>query len=123
MELRLRIDQGPVGWSAAFFLYERMGLNGTYWPDAAHRTWNDTKAALKATGLWLVVLETTLAWNVTQGPWAKSAFFQRMKAGMESYLQTAGPTQSQLFLMVYEDATRDQSTYLQMRGGRGRTWP
>jgi len=55
--------------------------------DPSHREWNDVKNALKSTGLWGTILETTLCFNAAYGPWDSAAWW---KAAREASLQYIG---------------------------------
>ena len=61
--LILCLDQGSVGWPAAQFLFQKLGLQGWCNHDPFHRLWNDIRLSLTSSGLWSVVREMTLVFN------------------------------------------------------------
>lgn len=75
--------------------------------DPHHKCWNDVRNALRAVGLWLVVLETTIACNLQFGPFDGAAFVGQIREGFEKYLSVAQGYKDVLFTFLYEGITRD----------------
>jgi hypothetical protein len=109
-ELHLRQDQGAVGWPGCLFMYHDAHIVGTYFADLPHRFHGDLKNALRAAGLWLLILETTLCFNLQQGPWSRAAFFQKVKTTAHDYFEQQGWSRDKIFAQLYEEITKDSDT-------------
>eukprot|EP00971_Amphidinium_carterae_P063201 1250702-Amphidinium_carterae.1 len=70
------IDQGSVGYPALFWMYCSEKLRGAWHCDFFHRTWNNTRGALKKCGLQMVLIQSTLIFNMFSGPFGGSANFR-----------------------------------------------
>ena len=105
--LTLVQDEGPQGLAAACFLQNHLKASVVTLHDVFHREWNDTKGALKAAGLWWVVLLTTCTFNVAFGPWDGAGFFGKIKgAAQELFAKTR--VQDPLFQTFYNALCRDE---------------
>eukprot|EP00974_Lingulodinium_polyedra_P041032 3943298-Lingulodinium_polyedra.AAC.1 len=60
--------------------------------DVFHREWNDTKAAVKAGGLWWVVVWTIVVYNLPYGPWDGGSWWQKMLEASQAAQQHSGPS-------------------------------
>jgi predicted ArsR family transcriptional regulator len=69
--------------------------------DPWHRYHNDHKAALTATGTWLVVLERTVVFNCTSAPWSNHGFFGQIQGASEEYFSLRDHT-CPLYALLYE---------------------
>ena len=101
------LDQGSVGWSAAWYATGPLSLNLHIVPDAAHGCWNDWTLATKAVGLWPLVLVLTIVINSPWGPWHGAAFFEKMRGGLQGYLGRASGAQDPLFQSPLSGLCRD----------------
>ena len=75
--------------------------------DVFHREWNDVKLALKAAGLWWVVLLTTIAFILPFGAWKGSSWFEQMKEAIADQVARS-PHGSILVDELCEGLCRDQ---------------
>jgi hypothetical protein len=100
-------DQGAKGWYMLFFMYcGPLHVWGWMSEDPLHRTWNDVKLILKAAGVWLVVLESTIAINLTAGPFDGAMFFGQLVEAMDKYMSVSS-FRDALFISLYEKICRD----------------
>ena len=81
--LILCLDQGFIGWPAALFLYQQIGIQGWLVNDPFHRLWNDLRLALANSGLGPLVREMMLLFNHRAGPWDAAGFLQQARGAVE----------------------------------------
>ena len=79
-------DQGPKSWYMLFYIYIELGLFGWVYEDPLHRTCNDIKLALRAAGVWLIVLETSIAINLASGPFDGAMLATQLVEAMQKYV-------------------------------------
>ncbi len=89
-----------------FYIYIELGLFGWFYEDPLHRTWNDIKLALRAAGVWLIVLETYIAINLPSGPFDAAMFFTHLAEAMQKYILLAS-FRGALFQSFYDRICRD----------------
>eukprot|EP00971_Amphidinium_carterae_P052146 1026635-Amphidinium_carterae.4 len=104
------IDQGSVGWQATLWLYQKVGLQGWWVHDPWHRSWNDLRLSIVASGLWGVVREMILCMNHRAGPWERASFFQQTKASMEQ-MRRYSDCENPFFLHFYPEICKDLGIY------------
>ena len=75
--------------------------------DIYHREWNDTQLALKASGLWSLVLLTTVAFNFVYGPWNGSKFFSELQEACQDFAKRTNCS-SPLFEVLYSEIAAEQ---------------
>eukprot|EP00971_Amphidinium_carterae_P164809 3267357-Amphidinium_carterae.2 len=100
------IDQGSVGLPAMFWMYCCQKIRGAFHCDWFHRTWNNTRLALKRCGLQMVLVQATLIFNMFSGPFAGSANFRAIQDSADA-LSKYGDISDPLFLRLYEDLCID----------------
>lgn len=54
--------------------------------DPSHREWNDCRSALKQSGFWATILETTLTFNLPYGPWDSASWFKAAQEAARLYV-------------------------------------
>eukprot|EP00969_Alexandrium_andersonii_P329591 14565143-Alexandrium_andersonii.AAC.1 len=81
------MDQGSPGFAGWWYLAYSLKARVVLLHDPFHRQWNDAKGAIKEAGLWWVVLLSTICHNLAYGPWEGAAWFEKIKAGADEYLQ------------------------------------
>eukprot|EP00974_Lingulodinium_polyedra_P061487 5933651-Lingulodinium_polyedra.AAC.1 len=79
------MDQGSPGYAASWFLSFHLKTRSFFLMDIFHREWNDCAGAIKGSGLWWVVLLTTVTYNLCYGPWEGAAWFEKLRAGALEY--------------------------------------
>ena len=87
-------DEGADNVAAAWFLSHHMGMRMICLRDPPHRQWNDARLALQHAGFWGTVLDLTVVWNSSYGPWSSSAWFKGLLEAateMASTLQPGDP--------------------------------
>eukprot|EP00438_Fugacium_kawagutii_P036662 Skav236023 [mRNA] locus=scaffold1524:87232:91566:- [translate_table: standard] len=90
-------DQGPVNVPALnYLMYSKQALLLTSQWDVFHRCWNDIKLAGKRSlgGIWNVVLQLTLLFNVNYGPFGSGSWFHKKRSTLEEFLATHSYTSS-----------------------------
>lgn len=100
------LDQGSPGWSAGWFLLQRMHLRGHVAFDVHHRAWNDCLAALADTGLKHLVFDFMLVMNLPHGPWKSAEWFRVIQQSYDRYL-AKNNVHDQLFQLLYAGLARD----------------
>eukprot|EP00974_Lingulodinium_polyedra_P100409 9725997-Lingulodinium_polyedra.AAC.1 len=75
--------------------------------DIFHREWNDCTQAIKHSGLWWVILLTTMAWNLCYGPWEGCAWYEKIKGGASEFFALERAT-NPLFSALYGRICQDQ---------------
>ena len=73
--------------------------------DISHRQWNDMKAMLMQSNMWLTVLECTFCWNLPHGPWSSASWWHSSRLAAREFLQVAG--EKDPILQYCEAAVRD----------------
>jgi hypothetical protein len=87
--LVIAMDQGSPQYAASWYLLHKEGLNlFPTWDPAAHRTWNDTKLALKDAQLMKVIYTSTVLYNYKAGPWNSAAWFKTIKGAVRDLQAT-----------------------------------
>ena len=104
--LCLSYDECSANLALYVYLYYFARLRVLALRDIFHREWNDTKLALMASGVWWVVLLTTLAYNFVHGPWANAAWFGKLVEGCQDFVAKS-PHGSPLFEEFYERICAD----------------
>ena len=94
--LVMHLDEGSQAYSATWFIAYHLGLSFVCMRDIYHREWNDCKLALSDTGVWWVVMLTTIILNMPHGPWEGASFHNKLKEMAAIYL-TSEASQSPLF--------------------------
>ena len=94
-------DQGSVGWPTNYYLYEKVGIRGSYQHDEPHRRHNNFTLAVKQSGLWWVTLEFNVVINFLKGPWGKSAHFSTVREAALEFFASFGHD-NKLFSALYE---------------------
>eukprot|EP00974_Lingulodinium_polyedra_P033763 3246390-Lingulodinium_polyedra.AAC.1 len=90
------MDEGSVGIAAWWFMAHHLPCRTLLVKDIFHRQWNDAQMAIRGSGLWWVVLLTTMAYNLCYGPWEGSGWFSKVVDGAREYFGKER-TQSPLF--------------------------
>jgi len=104
--LALCIDLGSVGFAATWFLAYSMWLNIMVVIGTSHRIWHVTRLAIDESGLWAVVLVTTIACNAHCGPWEGPSWWQELKYSAKDCLASSTPTDpllNHLFAAIMSD--------------------
>ena len=81
-------------------------LSGTFAWDPPHRVWNDTRHAIKNSGLQMTQVGATLAFNLSCGPWGGCAFFGTVSGAAKSFFAKACPSDG-LVTLHYEVLAKD----------------
>lgn len=102
--LHKSLDEGSVGMSMAHWIDCGLGLRGSNTEDFWHRLFNDMKNSLVENNLWVIILETTIVFNVTTAPFGSHSFFAAIMAASQEYFETRSP-ECPLFRSLYEDRT------------------
>ena len=89
--LTLSVDQGSIGFAWVWYAVGPLRLRLLPLFDPLHRSWNDTKGAIGAAGLWTFVLLHTICCNAFHGPWNGAAFWEQARDAAKLYYQRAGP--------------------------------
>lgn len=95
-------DEGPVGAPALWALFSGRFLRGTRRNDPWHKLHRLTQGVVKACGLWVVVLEFTIVFNLLHAPWGGDAFFWTVQDAAKRYMECAS-IDDPLFGYMYED--------------------
>jgi len=99
-------DQGAIGWYSWFACFLHLGIRGCNWFDPFHRNWRDAQAALKAAGLWILVLESTVVMNMFSGPWQGDAYFSSLSDAADEWRHSSS-AEDPLFKLLYEGIAMD----------------
>ena len=100
--LHIAADEGPIGRPSMLYLFGDLGVRGTWCRDRAHKVTNAMKLSAVESGLYVVILETTVAWNLPSGPWEGDAVFASLVEAGSSYLNTSDH-HDVLFQLLYPD--------------------
>ena len=100
--LHIVADEGPIGRPSMLYLFGDLGVRGTWCRDRAHKVTNAIKLSAVESGLYVVILETTVAWNLPSGPWEGDAVFASLVEAGSSYLNTSDH-HDVLFQLLYPD--------------------
>lgn len=95
-------DEGPVGAPALWALFSRGFIRGTRKSDPWHKLHRLTQGAVKSSGLWVIVLEFTIVFNLLHAPWGGDAFYWTVREAAGQYLKVA-EVDDPLFAAMYED--------------------
>ena len=98
----------PVGWPAANFLQQVVGLRMTITPDRLHRIVNCWKHALTLANLHLSRAEMAIVINVRSGPFKGSAFHQQLQQSCKELFLNL-PADNFLYQHLYDDICRDNA--------------
>ena len=82
-------DEASTNMAMAMWLQYKVRLRMIFIRDVFHREWNDVSLAVKHTGLWWVVLLSSLAFNLPFGPWDGSGWWEQRKEGARDLLANA----------------------------------
>ena len=82
-------DEASTNMAMAMWLQYKVRLRMIFIRDVFHREWNDVSLAVKHTGLWWVVLLSSLAFNLPFGPWDGSGWWEQLKEGARDLLANA----------------------------------
>ena len=104
--LVLTMDEGSPGYALVWWMAYHQQLRMAFLRDPLHRQWNDLTLALKATGLWWVVIMSTVAFNLSHGPWNGSSWFEKIREGGLTLLAEEGP-HSALVNALYDQMCQD----------------
>ena len=106
MSLHVVIDQGSIGWPAAFYMCTDLNLFASFTLDPAHRCWNDARAAAMKADLGKVIDAGKVVFNIARGPWRKGAHLQMIKASAEKARRVCG-IDDDLFCLMFERLSCD----------------
>eukprot|EP00971_Amphidinium_carterae_P333236 6467864-Amphidinium_carterae.1 len=79
-------DEASVNLRMVHWLTGRLKARVLWFRDPAHRSWNDSRAGLRDTGLWVDVLESLQVMSTLQGPWRTGSWWSEMKASTEQHV-------------------------------------
>ena len=111
--LVLHFDEASPNIVMYCWLLYHMGLRVMAVRDVFHREWNDVQLAVKATGLWHVVLLSSLAFNLPYGPWDGSKWSHLMLEAARdlcAHEDVAGPLFSAFYELICQDRGETPST-------------
>ena len=104
--LRIGLDQGSDGWSAAHFLLAS-NCNVELHPDLSHGANNDLKGVAKDLQLWQHELLMAIPYNFRQAPWGSGIRHHQLREIMLSHLDTINPHDDPLFQSMLPDILED----------------
>ena len=90
--LTLITDQQSTQMASANFLMYQLGMVMLHLRDPCHRAHNDCTLACKESGVWPVIVCTTVIYNLHFGPWASAAWFGTVKEGMTEMVVNMDPS-------------------------------
>lgn len=115
--LTIAMDQASCQYASSWFLQFRIGLNVvSTWDPAAHRIWNDVKAAIRDSKLMSTMYATTVIFNYKSGPWASSAWHKAIIECIADMARTLAPNDP-LLLRVWPSICRDKGWVLESEVG------
>ena len=85
--LSLCEDQGSTNFCARWFLVYMLALRMVFFDDPWHRLWNDVLAAAKETGFYSTILITSIACNLSWGPWQGERWHIELAEGAKDWLR------------------------------------
>ncbi len=100
--LHKAIDEGAIGLPTVNWLDCYVKVRGTSQEDKWHRYFNDMKAGLLSAGLWAVVCERTVVYNMMTAPYGNHGFFSEISGAASEYFNTRDHT-CPLYRALYED--------------------
>lgn len=100
-------DDGPVGRPSMHYLYCDLDVRGTRVRDYSHKNHNLVKMACVEAGVYIIVLETVVGFNLPGGPWDGDAFFNGLVSTGRAFLATAGYTNG-IFQHFYENICKER---------------
>ena len=80
-------DDGPIGRPSMHYMYNDLHIRGTRVAYDSHKMHNLVKMACVEAGVYVVVLEATVGFNLPGGPWEGDVFKGLQQAG-EKFLAT-----------------------------------
>eukprot|EP00971_Amphidinium_carterae_P215446 4276298-Amphidinium_carterae.1 len=96
-------DQGSVGYVASLFLDNALCMRGSTLPDPMHRLYGrDLQDALKAAGVWVIVIERMAIYNFMTGPFGRHGYHAQVKEGAELYFKLRDH-RCEIFRLFYTD--------------------
>ena len=73
------LAQGSIGWYGLQWLFNHMGVFGSFRGDPHHRLWNNTSTAVRVGGFEMAMLACKTLWNTCHGPWMQKALHPKKK--------------------------------------------
>ena len=110
------LDEASTNMAMAMWLQYKVRLRMIFIRDVFHREWNDVSLAVRHTGLWWVVLLSSLAFNLPFGPWDGSGWWEQLKEGARDLLANAphgGPLFDALYSALCKDRREEALGYLE----------
>eukprot|EP00971_Amphidinium_carterae_P229848 4561027-Amphidinium_carterae.2 len=80
--------------------------------DPAHRSWNDARAGLRDTGLWVDILESLQVCSTLQGPWRTGSWWTEMKASASQHI-AKGSWQDPWFVALLDELSAEYKHIVQ----------
>eukprot|EP00971_Amphidinium_carterae_P325223 6455395-Amphidinium_carterae.1 len=80
--------------------------------DPAHRSWNDARAGLRDTGLWVDILESLQVMSTLQGPWRTGSWWSEMKASAVQHI-AKGSWQDPWFVALLDELSAEYGHIVQ----------
>ena len=87
--LGIALDRGPDSWAGKQYLKYALQANVEEFPDQSHDCWNDTRNALRETGLWNHTLLMVLALNLAHAPYEGGKWFNLIRDAFMEYHRIA----------------------------------
>ena len=101
-------DQSSVNLAAAFYALFSLKLRLAHFRDEFHRSWNDTRDAVRSAGFGMVTKLTEICFNMPHGPWGGAKFFEECCELSVSYLAQLDESDP-LLTALAEHMRRDQA--------------
>ena len=105
--IHISSDDGPIGRPACHFMFKDLKVRGTRIRDHAHKMHNLTKNATVQSGLWIVVLESVVGFNLPGGPWEGDAFYRSFTETGRQFLHESDH-RNPVFQFFYERIAMEQ---------------
>lgn len=86
------VDQGSDGWSACWFLMNRLGVSLMLLKDPSHRCWNDVWLSLEHAGLKSVFTLLICIINADGGPWGEDRWIHTGREAVCAYMAVSDHT-------------------------------
>jgi len=102
------LDMGSVGWPAKHWVYlsPDTKVRGWWWPDPAHRRWDNWQNSCKAAGLGFLKNEILLIASLGSAPFGNCAHFGRYSEAAAEFF-TSLDTRDPLFCSMYARLVAD----------------
>ena len=107
--LVLHFDEASSNLALFCWMYYHLRLRVIGMRDIFHREGNDVLLALKSSGLWYVILITTVVFNLPCGPWDGAGWWHKLIESARDFVELC-PDGSRLFDELYAGLCKDEGS-------------